>query len=154
MKPWVFTLRREEFNKLSNGQIVNVAVDRKQALQCYIEGAFVDRPAIIRYPDVPEKPDRSFENIDFTRQPFVEAIEDFVISTSRDILKIAPERGITTVVNQIFGKGALEIIEMGCMPVEESSVASQQMPLLALPVPRAPYAQNVIQFPSFTLRRE
>lgn len=149
MQPWVFDLIRVDFNKISNKRIIANALDRKRALQCYFQGVFLDVPAIVRYPDQPDKKDVSFNNIDFRNKPFVDAIEDFIISTSRDILEIAPKRGITTVVNQIFGKGALEVIEMGAMPIEEP--VTKAVP--PAPKPDGFYGENVLSFQQLAARR-
>ena len=119
MEPYVVSLLKDDFNAMSNRGLIASALDRKIALRHYFEQTHIDHPILLKIETPYGLKGRYFNNIDFSRPRFIYAIEDYVIGGAREILKLAPERGITTAVNQIFGKGALEVIAEGEMALPD-----------------------------------
>ena len=156
MEPYVVSLLREDFNAMSNRQLIAAALDRKIALRHYFEQTRIEHPVLLKIETPYGIKGRFFNEIDFSRPRFIYAIEDYVIGGSREILKLAPAREIFTAVSQIFGKGALEVIAEGEMslPDKKPRNGSARIDLAALgQEPEARDFSNIITLPFGQLRR-
>lgn len=157
MEPYVVSLLKEDFNAMSNRGLIASALDRKIALRHYFEQTRIDHPILLKVETPYGMKGRYFNEIDFSKPRFIYAIEDYVIGGSRQILALAPERGITTAVNQIFGKGALEVIAEGEMMLPDkkprNGSARIDLDLLGRDQAQEGDFSNVITLPFGQLRR-
>jgi hypothetical protein len=112
-------LVKSDFSLAANRQLVDAALKQKEAFRCYFAGTVIGNSVLCRYPGSDRAP-AYFPVIDFRNPRFIHAIEDYVIGNSRAIVLRAAEGGATTAIRQIFGKSALELIEMGRLPMAES----------------------------------
>jgi len=115
-EPIVIDLVKRDFNLASNRQLVAAALDQKIAFRYYFEGTVIDTPVLCRYPDS-DRPAAYFPTIDFRKPRFIHAIEDYVIDTSRAIVLQAARGDAMTAICQIFGEGAMDLIETGRLPM-------------------------------------
>lgn len=157
MEPFVVSLLKQDFNAMSNRGLIASALDRKIALRHFFEQTRIHHPILLKVETPYGVKGRYFNEIDFSKPRFIYAIEDYVIGGARQILTLAPERGIATAVNQIFGKGALEVIAEGemALPDKKPRNGSARIDLGALAPPdtRETAFSNVITLPFGQLRR-
>lgn len=121
-KPLVIDLVKSDFSRAANRQLVDAALKQKEAFRCYFAGTVIDNSVLCRYPGSDRAP-AYFSVIDFRNPRFIHAIEDYVIGNSRAIVSRAAQGGATTAIRQIFGKSAMELIEMGSLPLAENCSA-------------------------------
>ncbi len=126
MQDHVLSLFQKSFNdaSISNGAVIREAQDVLIGFKSYTQGLVMDSPILVNYPDRPDRAPQFFRKIDFNNSRFILSIQDYLIDTGRAIIEVAPERGITTAVNQIFNKGVRELIDLGYLPTEDFNVAN------------------------------
>lgn len=116
MEPYVVSLMREDFKRIPNAGLVDSALERRTVIDSYFAQTVIDHPVVMITQDMyGARKARYFEQVDFTRPRFIYAIEDWVIGGARQILGLAPDRGLNTALKQIFGKHALGLIAEGEM---------------------------------------
>ncbi len=154
LEPLVVSLLREDFNAMSNRQLVSSAVDKKLAIRCFFEQAHIDAAVLFQIETPYGIKGRYFDTIDFSKPRLIYTIEDYVIGGSRKILEISSSRGITTAIKQIFGKGALDLIAEGemALPNKKSRNGAARIDLEAM-LESAEPARGAVVLPFSQLRR-
>ncbi len=155
MEPYVISLMREDFERMPNAGLVDSAMERRTVIDAFFAETVINHPVVIMSENMyGQRVGRYFERVDFTRPRFVYAIEDWVISGSRQILGLAPERGLNTALNQIFGKHALGLIAEGEMdvPNKKSREGKARIDLSELMARKTIELSNVIKVDFAALR--
>lgn len=140
---------REDFERMPNAGLVDSAMERRTIIDSYFDQTVINHPVVMITQDLyGERKGRYFEQVDFTRPRFIYAIEDWVIGGARQILGLAPDRGLNTALKQIFGKHAMGLIEEGEMhlPDKKSLEGRARIDLSELMARKTIELSNVIKF--------